>query len=222
MVLLDMGGTLVDPYPSVGHIYAKTARRFGMVIDADDTNRVFAAKFHAKAAEAALMSVGTEKRWWYELVDEVVGELCMPRSFDAFFEEVYHYFTLPRAWMIYPDVMPFLEELRERGIRAAIVSNWDSRLIGLCERLGITSWVEFVVVSAIVGSAKPDAGIFNHALERAGITAEQAIYVGDNVEMDVRGAMGVGMDAVLIDRGNRCRYEVPRRVTALTDILSMM
>jgi putative hydrolase of the HAD superfamily len=222
MVFLDMGGTLVEPHPSVGHIYARTAKRYGMDIDVAETDRVFTEKFRAREDAAALMARGTERRWWYELVGEVVSELCTLRSFDRFFEEVYEYFTLPRAWRVYRDVSPLFDSLRDRGIKAAIVSNWDSRLDLLCERLGIASRVEFIAVSALVGSAKPDAGIFRYALDKAGIDPGQAVHIGDSVDKDVDGARAAGIEGVLIDRAGRSTAKVARRITSLPEVLPLL
>ena len=86
------------------------------------------------------------------------------------------------------------------GARLAAVSNWDSRLPRLLDALGIASHLDAVVVSSREGREKPDPAVFLAALERIGGNAGSTLHVGDRVDLDVRGARGAGIDAVLVDR----------------------
>jgi putative hydrolase of the HAD superfamily len=53
-----------------------------------------------------------------------------------------------------------------------------------------------VIISELVGVNKPDPAIFQHAIELAGATINESVMIGDSIEADIRGAMGVGMDAI--------------------------
>ena len=101
----------------------------------------------------------------------------------------------------YPDVTPALAALRRRGARLVVVSNWDISLHEALAASGLTGLVDGVVCSAEFGQAKPAPGIFAAALELAGVTAGQAIHVGDSYEEDVVGARAVGIEPVLLARG---------------------
>ena len=125
------------------------------------------------------------------------------KEFDASFEELYDRFACAEAWRLFPDAVPLLEELKKRGKIVGIVSNWDSRLFGICESLGLGSYLHFILASAVVGAAKPHPKIFQEALKRAGVTPEEALHVGDSLEDDVRGAQGVGIRAVFLDRNGK-------------------
>jgi putative hydrolase of the HAD superfamily len=57
-----------------------------------------------------------------------------------------------------------------------------------------------MVTSREVGANKPEPAIFLAALERAGVSAPEAVYVGDQYQTDVLGARGVGIKPILIDR----------------------
>ena len=94
---------------------------------------------------------------------------------------------------------PLLEALRELGLKLGLVSNafdpgWllhrDLELMGLSERL------DFSVFSSEVGRRKPDPAIFERALEALGVAPENALFVGDRLYEDVRGAAEVGMTTV--------------------------
>ncbi|HEU4980102.1 MAG TPA: HAD-IA family hydrolase [Solirubrobacterales bacterium] len=101
----------------------------------------------------------------------------------------------------YPDVAPGLGELRARGLRVVVVSNWDVSLPRVLERCGIAGLIDATVTSAEVGARKPDPAIFLTALELTGSTPDEALHVGDTAEEDVTGARAAGIRALLIDRG---------------------
>lgn len=85
-----------------------------------------------------------------------------------------------------------LDALRARGLRLAVVANWDCALRGVLERLGLAARFETVVASAEAGAAKPDPAIFRLALDRLAVAPERALHVGDE-DVDERGAAAAGM-----------------------------
>jgi putative hydrolase of the HAD superfamily len=100
----------------------------------------------------------------------------------------------------YPDVAPALEELRARGLRLVVASNWDCSLPQVLADAGLLPLVDGVVASAVVGADKPAAAVFEAALRLAGSDASRAVHVGDSPAKDVEGARRAGIRAVLIDR----------------------
>jgi putative hydrolase of the HAD superfamily len=100
----------------------------------------------------------------------------------------------------FPDAPPALRELRERGVRLVVASNWDCSLPQVLADAGLLPLVDGVVASAVVGADKPDPAVFRAALELAGCGASQAVHVGDSPSNDVAGARAAGIRAVLIDR----------------------
>lgn len=103
------------------------------------------------------------------------------------------------AFEAYPDALPALRTLRERGLRVVCVSNWDYELPAVLERIGLASEFDGVVTSAGAGTRKPDPAIFEQALRIAGCDASEAFHVGDGSE-DVEGARAAGIDVFRIDR----------------------
>ena len=83
------------------------------------------------------------------------------------------------------------------GVRMAIVSNWDNSLHRTLRMFGLTEYFEHVVASLEEGVEKPEARIFQIALERAGVEPGDALHVGDNPIDDWQGAKNVGMRALL-------------------------
>ena len=103
-------------------------------------------------------------------------------------------------FVLFDDVLPTFELLKQRGLVLGLISNIDRDIMPFCQELGLASYLDFVVTSQQVGCNKPHPPIFLAALERAGVKASQALYIGDQYKSDVVGARGVDMKAVLIDR----------------------
>jgi putative hydrolase of the HAD superfamily len=100
----------------------------------------------------------------------------------------------------YPDVLPALGDLRERGITLVVASNWDCSLPDWLGPAGITDLVDGVVTSAEVGAPKPHPRVFERALAIAAVAPFEALHVGDKVDNDVEGAAAAGVRALLVQR----------------------
>lgn len=109
----------------------------------------------------------------------------------------------PEMWQPFPEVPDVLAGLKGAGYRVGILSDWSSRLPAILEALGLAAYADFTVVSAIEGVAKPRQRFFQLALERAGVSADQALMVGDNHYADIQGASRVGIPGLLLDRDGR-------------------
>ena len=74
----------------------------------------------------------------------------------------------------------------------------------LTQRLGIAHYFDVIVAShdARVRSAKPDPHIFNYTLAAVGVSAAEAVHVGDTYEADIVGARNAGIRPIMIDRDN--------------------
>jgi FMN phosphatase YigB (HAD superfamily) len=96
---------------------------------------------------------------------------------------------------------PLLRRLAER-YKLAVVSNFDytPTALDILERAGVVDLFETIVVSDEVGWRKPRRDIFDAALDRLGVRAEESLFVGDRADMDVLGAQQIGMDAAWINR----------------------
>ena len=99
-------------------------------------------------------------------------------------------------WVLYGDTLPAMKALKQRGLVLGLISNIVIGSAGV----GLEAYLDLVVTSKEVGANKPEPPIFLAALERAGVGAPEAVYVGDQYQTDVLGAKGVGIKPVLIDR----------------------
>ncbi|HTS19648.1 MAG TPA: HAD-IA family hydrolase [Verrucomicrobiae bacterium] len=196
-IFFDVGGTLIDPHPSVGAVYASVARRYGINKTPDEMERAFGRVWAEMKRPGLTVS---EKAWWRELVFRVLQQ-----ENEACFEELYDAFARADAWRVYPDVEDALRQARVRGLHVGVISNWDGRLRGLLEKLGLSAYFDSMTVSCDIGAEKPAAAIFQAALRAAGVGVEEAIHIGDSYEHDVRGAEAAGLRSMLIDRNPGAR-----------------
>ena len=130
------------------------------------------------------------------------GSLSSPGSEPTPFAaaEIFDRFAHPEAWEIYPEVPEALAGLRARGLRLAVLSNWDHRLPILLDRLGLADYFEVVVYSQEAGAEKPEAMIFECLLARLRLPAAAVLHIGDRLREDVEGARAIGMRALHLDR----------------------
>jgi putative hydrolase of the HAD superfamily len=221
-IFFDAGNTLLSVYPSVGSIYADAARRSGIEITEEEIERSFRETWKQSSPlvsnEGHRLTYERERDWWKYLVREVFRDHIDKMDFDQFFEELYQHFAEADCWRVYDDVTGVLIELRKRGLRLAIVSNWGSRLPVLCEELGISSYFEVVVVSSIVGYEKPHPNIFRYALDQTGLSPEEILYIGDDPYLDYQAARKVGIHSLQLDRYNRFP-DHPNRIVSLIELL---
>jgi putative hydrolase of the HAD superfamily len=92
-----------------------------------------------------------------------------------------------------------IAELRAAGVPVGAVSNSEGKLQQILERAELGSAFDIVLDSAIEGVRKPDPEIFMRACARLDVSPQDALYAGDIPEVDVRGAIGAGLQGVLID-----------------------
>lgn len=193
-VTFDVGGTLIKPWPSVGHVYGEVAARHGKKFSAPVLDQRFARAWRAQK------QFNHTREEWAALVAQTFAGLWEFPLDGEFFSEVYDRFSEPEAWHIFEDVLPALDSLAARGINLGIISNWDDRLRPLLWKLGLAKYFESIIVSCDIGFPKPSPVIFEHAAKKLGQAPQQILHVGDSPEHDVAGAKSAGYQALLLDR----------------------
>lgn len=104
--------------------------------------------------------------------------------------------------VLFDDVVPALTELKDKGIILGLISNIDKDITPLLNELGLPEWLNIIVTSLDAGATKPHPEIFREALRQAKVQPAEAMYVGDQYQVDVVGANGAGIRGVLLDRGD--------------------
>jgi FMN phosphatase YigB (HAD superfamily) len=121
-----------------------------------------------------------------------------------------------------PGAIDAINAMRRAGIEVAIVTNSDGHAADNLRDAGILAATGLdasaVIDSVVVGSAKPDRGIFDAALRRTGVEASGAVHIGDMLSTDVAGADAVGITPIHLDPYRLCRAPGHRHVRSLAGI----
>ena len=228
-IFYDAGHTLVRPRAEFDEVWDFLAHQLGIVIASEHRGAFpdVAAFFYSRLGEDGLGSYASDaaaRTFWTEYYAFALREAApdLPRAQIASAGgALYDWYKEPAQWQPFPDVLEALEAGRERGLIQGVVSDWGSDLLPILHAHEITRLMDFVVASAVVGSSKPHREIFLYALGRAGVRAEETIYVGDSYLADVLGSRGAGLHPVLIDRdGTAPSIDAPV-VRALTELVGI-
>ena len=111
-----------------------------------------------------------------------------------------HMAKLQQAFEVRPEVLKVLDWAKAR-YRTAMISNfaYAPALYESLDHFGIRSAFETIVVSAEVGWCKPHPIIFDHTFEKMRIRPSEALFLGDQLYIDVYGALNSGMDVVWVE-----------------------
>lgn len=198
-VLFDAAETLFTTRGTVGEIYAGVAHRYGSRVPAETIHASFVRQFRG----AGPLSTAHEKQWWKEVVHRVFSEVGMVDNFDRFFEEVYDQFRDAQGWVLFPETLEVLQELKRLDLKLGVISNFDGRVYSVMKSLGILAFFETVTISSETGYCKPDRRIFQSAVQAIGVPADEILFVGDSLHDDVEAGQKAGLVSVLVDRQNR-------------------
>jgi putative hydrolase of the HAD superfamily len=208
-VFFDAAGTLFEPREPIGRTYARLARDFGL----DTSEDAVAASFRRAFGAAPGLAFGLglrhdevrrlEREWWRDRVRETFAPHGKFPDFDAYFDALFAHFANPGHWIADLEAAPMLQRLKIDGLKLGVISNFDFRLYRILDGLDLTRYFDSITISSEAGYAKPRREVYDAALARAGVTAGEAMHVGDSEHLDFAPAAALGMAAVLIDRETR-------------------
>jgi putative hydrolase of the HAD superfamily len=114
-------------------------------------------------------------------------------------------------FQLFPDSLPVLEEMKKSRYPIAVVSDAQKVFwLNEGEILGIRQFFKFVLLSTHFGFRKPDPRLFRIACAMLNTPPEEAVYIGNDLETDVKGAKQIGMQAILLDRKTEQKNPKPR------------
>ncbi len=130
-------------------------------------------------------------------------------SLDAAVEA--HFRAMPEMVGLHPNTETMLKGFRNKGVPVGVVTNGGTETQwGKLRKTGIADMVTACVVSEEFGAWKPDPEIFEHALAMIGAEPESTLFVGDNAEHDILGAIGAGMRTAWMCLGREWEIEPAR------------
>jgi putative hydrolase of the HAD superfamily len=204
-VFFDVGNTLLEPHPSVSEVVRQVLAEEGHLHDlgAIDELMPLVDEYYEdryRSDDTFWTDEDRTSQVWVGMYSLLCRKLGIDVGAEQIAARVYQEFGDPARWRAYSDVELAFARLKRRGLKLGLISNWDNRLSGLIEGLGLGVHLDTIVSSADVGLHKPDPRIFELACERLDVAPAEAAHVGDHHYADIVGARAIGMRPVLIDR----------------------
>jgi putative hydrolase of the HAD superfamily len=222
-VTLDATQTLVRA-PRMASIYAEVLARHGLVLEETRLApllREVWLEFSLAAdprRDRFAAHPGGATGFWRRFVERLCERLEVAPVSRFAASELYERFAQAESWQVFDDVPAALEALRRRGLRLAVISNWDERLPRLLRNLALASSFDTIVTSHAAGVEKPRPEIFRLALERLAVEPQDALHVGDSAREDVEGALAAGMHALRLERSAERTLAEARTLRSLADL----
>jgi len=224
-VIFDLDGTLLNDEFAVseGLSALHAAHGRGLAINVAELGvkwRKLSRKYYSYYLDRQLSMQEQRRRRIQELFGESRLSVTEQEA-DAVFSVYYNAYVA--AWRAYPEVPQALRALQ--GIRLAVLTNGEgdqqrAKLVAS----GIADFFERIFVSSEIGWAKPDPGAFRYVTRELGARESECMFVGDDIEVDVKGAISAGLQAVLMDRKRELTAHVPqiKAVSNLQDFVALI
>jgi putative hydrolase of the HAD superfamily len=227
-ICFDMGFTLLQHAPTGPDLYIRILAEHGHTVTVDELEAAVrpARDFYIRATREGRpfeSSMELASEFWEEYNGIVLERLGLPVDIHSSLgEKIYTAAWSPASWRLFPDVIPTLDELRGRGIRMAVISNFVDTLDAVCASHGLSQYFDVILPSVQAGTMKPDPEIFHIALRRLGVAADAAWHVGDNYWADILGARAAGLTAVLVDRERAVPHPDGPAVHSLDQLVGLL
>ncbi len=205
-VFFDFYNTLVRFWPPLAQIQQGACRELGLNVTAEGIDYGYSVADVYFNRENELKPLAqrsdAERLAFFARYEQILLENAgLATSLDLARQVWQVAISVPKDFIPFEDSVECLQLLRRKGYRIGVISNLRRDMAQLCAELGMARHLDFCLTSAEVGVEKPDAGIFNAALQRAAVQPGEAVHVGDQPRSDVVGARAAGIYPVLLDRG---------------------
>jgi len=225
-VFFDLYHTLIGYDPPREEAVAGTLGRMGINVSAKSLRRPLVTAdefFYRETAKKSLKERNEQETMalWASYQTVVLQEADITPTTDLIKNILVDMKKAKYELVLFDDVLPALNALVARRMALGVISNADRDVSPLLEKLGILPLLKIRLTSQEAGVSKPHPDIFRKGAERIGVAPSDVLYVGDQWVVDVQGARGAGMQALLIDRGGYFE-EVPalEKISSLKEIAS--
>jgi putative hydrolase of the HAD superfamily len=198
-VFFDVDFTLIYPGPAFqGEGYRTFCERHGMDVDpARFPAAVISASHILDREQDAVYNPQIFIDYTAHIIRSMGGS---GEAVEPCAAEIYQEWALCQHFLLYDDVPAALQALADADILIGLISNSHRCLESFQEHFELDGLIDVAVSSSQHGYMKPHRSIFEAALKLAGVSAAEAMMVGDSLTQDIDGARGVGMRGVLVRR----------------------
>ncbi|MDQ8185442.1 HAD-IA family hydrolase [Pelagicoccus sp. SDUM812002] len=223
-VTFDAAHTIYHPHPSVGEIYQEVMQLHGLDYPSDELEAGFRRAFRNISKDTAILD-GEKREWsyWHSIVLESISQLSpQPKDFAALFGDLWNEFSLGHRWRPETTAFETITQLRARGYKTALLTNWDHRVRRVVAETGFADSFDRLFISSEIGHEKPAPEIFDYCRSSLGLAPEQILHVGDSLQHDIQGAQAAGWSAVRISEENEVPTTSCRSIRKLSELLDFL
>ena len=196
LLTVDAAGTLVRPWPSVGAVYGRTAREYGIEVLDEEVDTEFYKTF-GRLQTCKQTNEGEESEFWRQVVTQTFRPFAGNKNLDPLFEELWNLFAKGECWKLAEKAESTLFTLRKRGYELAVLSNNDARLRSVLADLKIDQAFDHLFISSEMGCEKPELEIFRKVEQTMDRKPNEILHLGDSHSRDFLGARNAGWSALL-------------------------
>ena len=194
-ISFDATGTLFDPMPSVGAIYAEVLHQHGVFISEPELEMRFMAEFHkSRSYPMPIIDEAHEKLRWHKVISEILGDDFS----DIIFEDLWQTMAEGFRWKTKRKVFRTLSTLREAGFSLVLSSNWDRRLYSILRQLNLFPHFDHIFLSTELGAEKPSEDFYASIAQKLEIDPVHLLHVGNSPANDYKPALRSGWNALLL------------------------
>ena len=217
-VLFDLGGTLVKT-TEIPHVLKRILKHCGISRSLEEIT-------HARVkAEKGVNFQDLTKlldefwvKWNYRILTHLQAKSNTRRLAKFVTTHWWDYSDVS----LYPDAEKTLPLLKEKGLKIGLVTNGlQSDVDKILPKVSLQDFFDTIVVIDTLRKMKPDVEVFHHALQKLKTAPSQAIFIGDEMEADYKGAKKAGLTTYLIDRNNKVHDEKVNKITSLNDLFKL-
>jgi HAD superfamily hydrolase (TIGR01549 family) len=207
-VFFDVDFTLIYPGPTFqAEGYRRACAAHGIEVDPEKFDQATAASsFILDEVEEQIYNHDVFIHYTASIIEKMGGRGA---GVVEVAREIYDQWSVNHHFEMYDDVAPVLEELQKRGVIVGAISNSHRSLDAFCEHFSLRNFITVSISGAEHGYMKPHRSIFDKALDRAKVRADEAMMVGDSFKHDIEGALNAGWRAVLLRRSGEVPYALP-------------
>ncbi len=202
-VVFDAVGTLIFPDPPAPVVYAQVGAQYGSKLDADSIRPRFEIAFRAEdeidRRQDWRTSEERERERWRHIVARVLNDVAEP---EACFQALFDHFSKPDAWRCDPSTRTVISALVDSSVLVGLASNYDSRLRSVLVGKPDLAPLQTVCISSEIGWRKPSPEFFDAVCRSVAMLPVNILFVGDDFENDMEGALKAGMRGVWLEPEN--------------------
>jgi putative hydrolase of the HAD superfamily len=219
-VFFDVDFTLIYPGPAFqGAGYQAFCSRYGMTVDPQRfATAVNSASHILDREQDAVYNPQIFIDYTAHIIRHMGGT---GEAVEACAAEIYQEWAACQHFLLYEDVPAALHALAEQDLQLGLISNSHRCLESFQEHFELDGLIDVAISSSQHGYMKPHPSIFEAALKLAGVSAPEAVMVGDSLTQDIEGARRVGMSGVLVRRSGETSETLAGDVPMIRSLLEL-